>query len=136
MWQRVIAWTLWPFLVGAWITTAVPLAMSAPPQVLPVFLGAASLTPILVLIVFELVLPFRRDWSVRGDSIETREGNSNFAVVLPLWDMIFGTFVDPTRTATPDVGMQNDPIPRSFWRELLVPCTWRRLQRTKAAASS
>jgi sterol desaturase/sphingolipid hydroxylase (fatty acid hydroxylase superfamily) len=67
-------------------------------------------------------------------SVDVRQGNSNFAVVLPLWDMLFGTYTDPVKTPTPDVGMKDDPIPRSFWRELLVPFTWRRLVRAKGAA--
>jgi sterol desaturase/sphingolipid hydroxylase (fatty acid hydroxylase superfamily) len=299
MWQRVLAWTLWPLLVAAWITAAIVVARAAPAEALPGFLGAATLTLIVVLMAFEFVLPFRRDWSLRGDpekwrdvahyfvytqlggttaqilfvvgaaaamsrlgfdgglgvwptqsslpmqiglvivlgdlleywthrlshsvpalwplhaihhspvrlstvkagrhhlfyfwargliawlplmflgapgeiilwqvvalgttgilahanidfripvwvqrivvtpgyhrihhSVDVRQGNSNFAVVLPIWDMLFGTYTDPAKTPTPDVGMKDDPIPRSFWRELLVPFTWRRLVRAKNA---
>jgi hypothetical protein len=32
--------------------------------------------------------------------------------------------------------MKDDPIPRSFIRELLAPFTWRRLVRAKARAGS
>ena len=301
MWRKVLAWTLWPLFVAVWIFVAVVLGRSAPPDALPAFLGLASLTLILILLGLELVLPFRRDWSLRGDSevwrdighyfvytqvggataqlifvvgaaslmaqlgfagglgvwpsesplllqillvivlgdlleywthrlshslpavwplhaihhsptrlstvkagrhhllyfwargliawlplmvlgapggiilwqvvalgttgilahanvdfripawvqrvavtpgyhrihhsLDPREGNSNFAVVLPLWDMLFGTYVDPVKTPTPDVGMKADPIPRSFGRELLVPFTWRRLVRAKGRPS-
>jgi sterol desaturase/sphingolipid hydroxylase (fatty acid hydroxylase superfamily) len=65
-------------------------------------------------------------------SLDSREGNSNFAVVLPLWDRLFGTYVDPVTTPTPNVGMKDDPIPRSLWRELLAPFTWRSLVHAKS----
>ena len=56
-----------------WISVAVALGRSAPPDVLPAFLGLASLTLILILIGLELVLPFRRDWSLRGDTEAWRD---------------------------------------------------------------
>lgn len=65
-------------------------------------------------------------------SMDAREGNSNFAVVLPLWDMLFRTYVDPSKTLAREVGVPNDPIPRAFVSELLAPFAWRRLVREKA----
>lgn len=301
MLYRVVTWTLWPLLVAAWIAAAIAIGRSVTSEQLAPLLGLASLTLIVSLIALEFLLPFRRDWSLRGDreawrdvghnliytqvggttaqllflvgasalmsriglegglgvwpadsplwlqillvivlgdmleywthrlshsfpaiwplhaihhspvrlstvkagrhhlfyfwargliawlplmilgapaeiipwqlvalattgflshanvdfrfprwvhrvlvtppyhrihhSIDTREGNSNFAVVLPIWDILFGTFVDPTRVAVPNVGMANDPIPRSFWRELLVPFTWRRFARARDRAA-
>jgi sterol desaturase/sphingolipid hydroxylase (fatty acid hydroxylase superfamily) len=301
VWYRIVTWTLWPLLIATWVGVAIAFGRSAPADLLGAFLGLASLTLIVVLIGLEFLLPFRRDWSLRGDreawrdaghyllysqiggtttnllfvfgasammsrlglegglgvwptespvwfqivlvivlgdgleywthrlshsvpaiwplhaihhspvrlstvkagrhhvlyfwlrgaiawlplmvlgapaqiilwqvvalgttgilshanvdfrlprwvhrvlvtphyhrihhSIDTRQGNSNFAVVMPIWDILFGTFVDPTKTPTPDVGMKDDPIPRSFWRELLVPFTWRRLVRARDRAS-
>jgi sterol desaturase/sphingolipid hydroxylase (fatty acid hydroxylase superfamily) len=67
-------------------------------------------------------------------SLDMKEGNSNFAVVFPLWDMLFGTHVDPTRTEPTAVGVDRDPIPRSFVAELLSPVTYRRLARNRTAA--
>jgi sterol desaturase/sphingolipid hydroxylase (fatty acid hydroxylase superfamily) len=65
-------------------------------------------------------------------SLDMKEGNSNFAVVLPLWDMLFGTHVDPTRTEPHAVGVDRDPIPRSFLAEILSPVTYRQLVRNRA----
>lgn len=291
--RRALSWIAWPLLVAVWIGSAIAFARTAPPEMLGSFLGAASLTMIVVLVLLELVLPFRPDWAIRGDrdigrdlghyflytqvggltaqllfvggaaallsqaglegglglwpaqspvvvqvllvivlgdlleywthrlshgvawlwplhaihhspvrlstlkagrhhilyfwargivawlpllilgaqgeiilwqvvalgttgilshanvdfripawvqklvvtpgyhrihhSIDSREGNSNFAVVLPVWDMLFGTYIDPTKFAAREVGMQDDPIPRAFLAELLSPFRWHRL---------
>jgi sterol desaturase/sphingolipid hydroxylase (fatty acid hydroxylase superfamily) len=68
-------------------------------------------------------------------SLDIKEGNSNFAVVLPIWDMIFGTHVDPVSTQPKAVGVHRDPIPRAFVSELLSPFTFRRLVRRARQAS-
>jgi sterol desaturase/sphingolipid hydroxylase (fatty acid hydroxylase superfamily) len=296
--RQVVAWALWPLLVAAWVAVMVAFGRSVPADQLPALLGLASIALMAILVALEVALPFRRDWSLRGDadvwrdlahfllytqlggtlanlvfvvgaaglmvrlgfsgglglwphesplifqivlvivlgdlleywthrlshsipaiwpvhaihhsavrlstvksgrhhllyflgrgliawlplmllgapgdiviwqvvalgatgflehanvdfripawvqrivvtpayhrihhSIDAREGNSNFAVVLPLWDRLFGTYVDPVTTPTPDVGMKNDPIPRSLSRELLAPFTWRSLVRSQA----
>jgi hypothetical protein len=64
--QRLLEWALWPLLVVAWLTGMVWIAQSNPTS-LGTWLGPASLTLILVLIALEEVLPYRRDWSIRGD---------------------------------------------------------------------
>ena len=64
-------------------------------------------------------------------SLDMKEGNSNFAVVFPLWDILFGTHIDPARTEPAAVGVHRDPIPRSFTAELLSPVTYRRLVRNR-----
>ena len=66
-------------------------------------------------------------------SIVAKEGNSNFAVVFPMWDMIFGTHTDPLSTEARAVGMDEDPIPRSFVSEVLSPLTFRRLVRNRSS---
>ncbi len=62
-------------------------------------------------------------------SLDMKEGNSNFSVVLPIWDMIFGTHIDPASTEPKAVGVDRDPIPRAFLSELLSPFIFRRLVR-------
>jgi sterol desaturase/sphingolipid hydroxylase (fatty acid hydroxylase superfamily) len=64
-------------------------------------------------------------------SMDGQEGNSNFATVLPLWDMLLGTHADPLRVAPLATGIDGDPVPRAFVDELLWPVTevrqrWRR----------
>jgi ornithine lipid hydroxylase len=54
-------------------------------------------------------------------SADARQGNSNFGVTLPVWDMIFGTHVDPVRNQVAATGIEGDPIPHRFFTELLLP---------------
>src|SRR5262245_178054 len=54
-------------------------------------------------------------------------GNSNFGVVLPFWDMAFGTHADPLKVAITGAGIADDPIPRRFVEELKSPVTYARL---------
>jgi len=60
-------------------------------------------------------------------SIDARQGNSNYATVFPLWDIIFGTHTDPLATEARAVGIERDPIPRQFLSELLSPVILYRL---------
>jgi ornithine lipid hydroxylase len=60
-------------------------------------------------------------------SADLQLGNSNFGVVLPFWDMAFGTHADPLKVAVADAGIQDDPIPRRFVEELKSPVTYGRL---------
>jgi ornithine lipid hydroxylase len=53
--------------------------------------------------------------------------DGNFAGILPLWDVAFGTFHDPTGCAAPRVGIEDDPLPDDFARQALPPFLWRRL---------
>jgi sterol desaturase/sphingolipid hydroxylase (fatty acid hydroxylase superfamily) len=52
---------------------------------------------------------------------DPRLGNSNFGAVLPIWDMVFGTHVDPLKAEVTEAGIRNDPIPRDFVAELKWP---------------
>jgi sterol desaturase/sphingolipid hydroxylase (fatty acid hydroxylase superfamily) len=60
-------------------------------------------------------------------STDPRLGNSDFAVVFPLWDMVFGTHADPLRERVGETGIHDDPIPRRFMQELLSPVTYAKL---------
>jgi len=59
-------------------------------------------------------------------SADVREGNSNFAVLLPVWDVLFGTHIDPLHTHVVATGIEGDPIPHRFFSELLMPFNWKR----------
>lgn len=54
-------------------------------------------------------------------SADVREGNSNFGVMLPFWDMLFGTHVDPVKTEVAAIGIAGDPIPHRLGPELASP---------------
>jgi sterol desaturase/sphingolipid hydroxylase (fatty acid hydroxylase superfamily) len=60
-------------------------------------------------------------------SVDRGLGNSNFGVVLPFWDLAFGTHADPLKVAVAGAGIQDDPIPRRFVEELKSPVTYGRL---------
>jgi sterol desaturase/sphingolipid hydroxylase (fatty acid hydroxylase superfamily) len=49
----------------------------------------------------------------------------NYANVLPLWDLLFGTFLDPAGRERPPAGLDDDPNPPGFWRQVLAPLGWR-----------
>lgn len=51
----------------------------------------------------------------------------NYANVFPFWDVLFGTFRDPTRVAPGGFGIEDDLMPRSLYGQLAAPFTWRRL---------
>jgi sterol desaturase/sphingolipid hydroxylase (fatty acid hydroxylase superfamily) len=58
---------------------------------------------------------------------DPRLGNSNYGVVFPFWDMVFGTHADPLRVAMGEAGIHDDPIPRRFVEEIKSPITYRQL---------
>jgi sterol desaturase/sphingolipid hydroxylase (fatty acid hydroxylase superfamily) len=49
------------------------------------------------------------------------QGNSNYGVLLPIWDMLFGTHTDPVTTPLTAVGIDGDPIPHRWLTELAWP---------------
>jgi sterol desaturase/sphingolipid hydroxylase (fatty acid hydroxylase superfamily) len=59
--------------------------------------------------------------------------NGNFAVVTPLWDLVFGTFHDPDGRPAPAVGIEHDRIPDDFVGQALSPLLWPRLSATQDA---
>jgi sterol desaturase/sphingolipid hydroxylase (fatty acid hydroxylase superfamily) len=68
---------------------------------------------------------------------DRRLSDGNFAVVTPLWDLLFGTFHDPTGHPPPAVGV-DDRLPASFVRQALSPLWWpgRRPDASSSGAST
>lgn len=55
-------------------------------------------------------------------SLDFKEGNSNFGSALVIWDMLFGTYVNPRPHHSPQaLGIENDPMPASFWGQFFGP---------------
>jgi sterol desaturase/sphingolipid hydroxylase (fatty acid hydroxylase superfamily) len=50
----------------------------------------------------------------------------NYANVLPPWDLLFGTFLDPSGRERPAAGLDDDPNPPGFLAQVLAPLGWRR----------
>ncbi|MGH7289033.1 MAG: sterol desaturase family protein [Myxococcota bacterium] len=50
----------------------------------------------------------------------------NYANVFPLWDRVFGSFLDPSDIARPPAGLEQDPNPPGFWAQVVGPlAVWR-----------
>ena len=60
-------------------------------------------------------------------------GNTNFAVVLPVWDILFSTYSHPDVVSVSAAGIVNDPVPHRFVEELKSPFTYERLERSRDA---
>jgi len=67
-------------------------------------------------------------------SIDANQGNSNYATVFPIWDLLFGSYTDPRLVETRHTGIDRDPIPRRFLSELVWPMTRHNLAGGAAAA--
>lgn len=52
---------------------------------------------------------------------ERSVADSNFANVLPVWDMVFGTYADPGDHVVGGVGVVGDAVPRGFAGQVLYP---------------
>ena len=59
-------------------------------------------------------------------SVDPAHHNANYCFVLPIWDLLFGTFVAPERTTLQATGLTDDPVPDGFLRQLALPLTLRR----------
>jgi sterol desaturase/sphingolipid hydroxylase (fatty acid hydroxylase superfamily) len=57
-------------------------------------------------------------------SSERALADSNFANILPLWDVLFGTFSHPDDHELREVGVVGDDVPASFVQQLVAPFTW------------
>jgi hypothetical protein len=66
MGHRVLAWSLWPVALSVQIA-AVVVAGSFSPESVGRTAGLTTVVVLLTLVEIEQVLPYRRDWSVRGD---------------------------------------------------------------------
>jgi ornithine lipid hydroxylase len=69
-------------------------------------------------------------------SIDATQGNSNYSTVFPIWDLLFGSYVDPRLVEARRMGIDQDPIPRRFLGELLSPFTFHRLASSAAVRGS
>ena len=49
----------------------------------------------------------------------------NYAPVLPLWDRLLGSFLDPSDAPRPRTGLADDPNPPGLWAQLVAPLGWR-----------
>lgn len=67
-------------------------------------------------------------------SADPRHANANFALTLPLWDILFGTFVDPAEAPLETVGIEGDPIPHRFATELASPFNVSRWMRAPSSS--
>ena len=47
--------------------------------------------------------------------------DKNFAGLLPIWDILFGTFYMPAGKVPAEFGVHDDSVPESFWVQMLHP---------------
>ncbi len=68
-------------------------------------------------------------------SLRMDEGNSNYGNIVSVWDVVFGTFIHPHDRDLKGVGVEHDPLPRSYWKQLYAPFveSWRVLRSAAAA---
>jgi len=70
-------------------------------------------------------------------SRDSREGNSNFGSALLIWDMLFGTYINPRPHHSPQqVGIENDTTPRGFWAQIAEPFGWQARSLSLGSASA
>ncbi len=83
MLRSVFEWSIWPLCIAA-NTAPVVVAAILAPQLLSQTLTATALVLICVLLAIEQILPYRADWSVRGDSEVWRDVGHTFAYALAI----------------------------------------------------
>jgi len=55
-------------------------------------------------------------------SVERQHQDKNFADALPIFDIVFGTYVKPTRDEFPTTGLSDGtPPPAKWWQAQLTP---------------
>jgi len=47
--------------------------------------------------------------------------DKNFAGLLPLWDLLFGSFYMPSGSQAEHFGAGDEPVPAGLWRQLAYP---------------
>jgi hypothetical protein len=72
MFSRVLPWLLWPLVFVAYLA-AMTLVAIYDAESVDRWLAVTTLVLILVLIGLEELLPYRRDWSIRGDKEKWRD---------------------------------------------------------------
>jgi len=56
----------------------------------------------------------------------------NFAAILPVWDVLFGTYHHPARDEFPPTGLEDEPEINSFSETLVLPFrAWRKMFRER-----
>ena len=61
-------------------------------------------------------------------STDLREGNKNYGEVLIIYDLVFGTYINPDRRPPTEIGI-TEAMPSGFWQQLWAPFWWTRLQK-------
>lgn len=60
-------------------------------------------------------------------SIDRSVSDTNYANILPIWDILFGSFSHPDSHTLETVGVVDNPIPSSFIGQFMSPFVWNRL---------
>lgn len=61
-------------------------------------------------------------------SIEPQHRDKNFAVIFPIWDVIFGTYYAPAKGEYPPTGLASGEQVQTVWRAATLPFSrWRQL---------
>ena len=68
-------------------------------------------------------------------SMDPAHQNANYCFVFPIWDILFRSFVPPETTRVERTGVENDPVPDGFLRQLALPLTLRQPARDSSAAA-
>jgi len=66
-------------------------------------------------------------------STDLREGNKNYGESLVLFDLIFGTYLNPHRRPPAKIGIKED-LPRTFLAQIKAPFVWQRYRLRFAGA--
>lgn len=110
-------------------------ALQALPLLLVGFDFAALGGYVALLTVFAIFLHSNTPWSYgplryalaspvfhRWHHTTEKEGiDKNFAGLLPVWDLVFGTFYMPGDRQPMEFGVLGEPVPEGLWRQLLYP---------------
>ncbi|MEP7157375.1 MAG: sterol desaturase family protein [Betaproteobacteria bacterium] len=56
-------------------------------------------------------------------SVEMKHRDKNFAALMPLWDILFGTHYQPAQDEYPATGISEDYMHRSRFIDMFVPCS-------------
>jgi len=54
-------------------------------------------------------------------AMDRRYQDSNYSGSVPLWDILFGTFNHPDRSKLGEMGLENNPVPPQFFRQVIYP---------------
>lgn len=57
-------------------------------------------------------------------SIDPVQYNANYCLIFPIWDLLFGSFRAPERETVGVLGLEDDPVPTGFLKQLALPFTF------------